>query len=125
MSAYYYSGWREVFTVTIGTIAFFLFAYKITEKNLDNLLSIIAGLAGMMIPLFPTGIPGDITPAPNLTPIQHGLGEKPATDEPAMTPEVRNLILSFDAKDRRQQDKADAGSLRQRRRRGDEKPRKS
>ena len=37
MSAYYYSGWREVFTVTIGTIAFFLFAYKITEKNLDNL----------------------------------------------------------------------------------------
>jgi len=26
-----------VFTVTIGTIAFFLFAYEITEKNLDNL----------------------------------------------------------------------------------------
>jgi hypothetical protein len=34
MSVYYYSGMREVFTVTLGTIAFFLFAYKITEKNL-------------------------------------------------------------------------------------------
>ncbi len=28
-------------------------------------------------------------------------GKEPAADEPAMTPEVRNLILSFDAKDRR------------------------
>jgi hypothetical protein len=75
ISAYYYSGWREVFTVTIGTIAFFLFAYKFTEKNLDNLFSMIAGFAGILIPLLPTGIPGDITPRPNPTPIQHGLGE--------------------------------------------------
>jgi hypothetical protein len=77
ISAYYYSGFREVFTVTIGTIAFFLFAYKITEKNLDNLCSMIAGLAGMAIPLFPTGRPSDadIVPKPKLTPIQHGLHE--------------------------------------------------
>jgi hypothetical protein len=74
MSQYYYSGFREVFTVTFGTIAFFLFAYKFTEKNLDNLLSICAGLAGMLIPLFPTGVPGDINPSPKLTPIQHGFG---------------------------------------------------
>jgi hypothetical protein len=74
ISAYYYSGFREVFTVTIGTIAFFLFAYKITEKNLDNLLSVVAGLAGMLIPLFPTGIPPDINPAPKPTKIQHGVG---------------------------------------------------
>jgi hypothetical protein len=76
MSQYYYSGFREVFTVTLGTIAFFLFAYKFTEKNLDNLLSIFAGLAGMLIPLFPTGIPGDIDPPPKLTPIQHGIDHR-------------------------------------------------
>jgi len=75
ISAYYYSGFREVFTVTIGTIAFFLFAYKITEKNLDNLLSILAGFAGMVIPILPTGIPTDIHPAPKLNPIQHALGK--------------------------------------------------
>src|SRR5439155_12064499 len=74
ISAYYYSGFHEVFTVTIGTIAFFLFAYKFTEKNLDNLFSVIAGLAGMLIPLFPTGPGGDFPQAPKPTPIQHGLG---------------------------------------------------
>lgn len=81
MSQYYYSGFREVFTVTLGTIAFFLLAYKFTEKNLDNLLSLCAGLAGMLIPLFPTGIPGDIDPPPNLTPIQNGIPGGPGTTQ--------------------------------------------
>ena len=76
-SAYYYSGLREVFTITLGTTSFFLITYKITEKNLDNLLSLSAGLAGMLIPLFPTARPDDIKPPPPLTPIQHALGEKP------------------------------------------------
>ncbi len=56
-SVYYYSGMREVFTVSIGTVAFFLFIYKIFERNLDNTLSMVAGLAGMLIPLFPTHRP--------------------------------------------------------------------
>jgi hypothetical protein len=83
-SIYYYSGMREVFTASIGTIAFFLFAYKITEKNLDNTLSFLAGLAGMLIPLFPTGPPalhqrglhGLTNPVPpQLTPLQRALTE--------------------------------------------------
>lgn len=74
MSIYYYSGMREVFTVTLGTIAFFLFAYKITERNLDNTLSVVAGLAGMTIPLFPTGRPSHTPPLP-LTPLQNLIGE--------------------------------------------------
>jgi hypothetical protein len=57
-SVYYYSGMREVFTVSLGTVAFFLLTYKITERNLDNTLSMIAGAAGLLIPLFPTHRPG-------------------------------------------------------------------
>lgn len=78
MSIYYYSGMREVFTVTLGTIAFFLFAYRITEKSKENLLSVGAGLAGMLIPLFPTGHPKDpnvVPPVPAPTPIQNWHGE--------------------------------------------------
>jgi hypothetical protein len=78
-SIYYYSGMREVFTVSIGTIGFFLFAYKLTERNLDNTLSFFAGLAAMLIPLFPTAPPALIQQGftkptnpvpPDLTPLQ-------------------------------------------------------
>lgn len=77
MSIYYYSGMREVFTVSIGTIGFFLFAYKITEQNLDNTLSFVAGLAGMLIPLCPTARPSATSkpPPPKLTPLQNLLTE--------------------------------------------------
>lgn len=76
LSVYYYSGMREVFTVTLGTIAFFLFAYKITERNLDNTLSVLAGLAGMLIPLCPTSPPEGLSPHPAPTPLQDLLTEK-------------------------------------------------
>src|SRR6266704_784650 len=56
-SIYYYSGMREAFTVSIGVIAFFMFAYKITERNLDNTLSFFAGVAGLLIVAFPTAPP--------------------------------------------------------------------
>jgi hypothetical protein len=56
-SVYYYSGMREVFTVSLGTVAFFLLTYKITERNLDNTLSMFAGAAGLLIPFFPTHRP--------------------------------------------------------------------
>jgi len=81
-SIYYYSGMREVFTVSIGTIAFFMFAYKITERNLDNTLSFFAGVSGMLIPLFPTAPPALIQDGfhkptnpvpPDLTPLQKAL----------------------------------------------------
>jgi len=57
-SVYYYSGMRELFTVGIGTVAFFLLTYKIAERNLDNTLSMLAGGFGLLIPFFPTHEPG-------------------------------------------------------------------
>ena len=83
-SIYYYSGMREVFTGCIGTIAFFMLVYKITERNLDNLLSILAGLSGLLIPLFPTAPPAMVQDGfhaptnpvpPDLTPLQKSLGQ--------------------------------------------------
>jgi hypothetical protein len=76
MSIYYYSGMREFFTLAIGTIAFFLFASKITERNLDNILSFFAGLAGMLIPIFPTG-PPSLTPTTTSRP--HSRSSQPAS----------------------------------------------
>jgi hypothetical protein len=75
LSVYYYSGMREGFTVILGVMAFFLLTYKLTERNLDNTLSFIAGIAGMTIPFFPTGRPDDISPPPALNPLQNAIGE--------------------------------------------------
>lgn len=75
LSVYYYSGMREVFVVILGTTGFFLVAYKITERNLDNLLSLAAGSAAIVIPLFPTGRPAALVASTTLTPLQNLIGE--------------------------------------------------
>lgn len=54
-SAYYYSGMREWFVITVGTSGFFFIAYKITESTLENTLSVVAGIAAVLIASFPTG----------------------------------------------------------------------
>jgi len=54
-SAYYYSGMREWFTVTVGTCGFFFIAYRITESTLENTLSVVGGVAALLIAIFPTG----------------------------------------------------------------------
>jgi hypothetical protein len=56
-SVYYFSTVRELFTVGLGTVAFFLLTYKIAERNLDNTLSMFAGAFGLLIPFFPTHEP--------------------------------------------------------------------
>jgi hypothetical protein len=53
-SAYYYSGMREWFTVCVGTCGFFFIAYRITERMLENTLSIFGGIAALLIAMFPT-----------------------------------------------------------------------
>lgn len=53
-SAYYYSGMREWFTISVGTAGFFFIAYKITESNLDNTLSLFGGACALLIATFPT-----------------------------------------------------------------------
>jgi len=73
MSAYYYSGMREMFVGAMAATSVFLVTYKIAEWSWDNLLSVTAGLAAALVAVFPTGIPAgaDIP----LTPLQDGLGE--------------------------------------------------
>jgi hypothetical protein len=82
MSAYYWSGMREIFvTVIFGTGAF-LIGYKIAERNLDNSASIVGGLGALCLAWFPTK-PGCLTmhdtaiaadcknvPLPVLTPLE-------------------------------------------------------
>lgn len=72
LSAYYYSGAREVFVGMIWAIAVFLITYKILEWSREALLSTVAGLAAIVVAVFPTGRPGDGF-AP--TPLQEWLGE--------------------------------------------------
>jgi hypothetical protein len=72
LSAYYYSGARELFVGVLSAIGVFLITYKVAEINLDNTLSLLAGLAILIVVLFPTGRPNDVF---GLTPLQDRLGE--------------------------------------------------
>jgi len=71
LSAYYYSGARELFVGTLCATAVVLVTYKVFEHNLDNTLSITAGLAALTVALFPTGGAAGVP----LTPLQDRLGE--------------------------------------------------
>jgi hypothetical protein len=73
LSAYYYSGVREVFVGTLSATAVFLITYKVADRTLDNTLSTFAGLAVLVVALFPTGRPAHRGIA--LTPLQERLGE--------------------------------------------------
>jgi hypothetical protein len=75
LSAYYYSGLRDVFVIILAATGFFLIAYKITEKNLDNTLSLVGGLAAVTIPVFPTGRTSAVASSTPLTPLQDLIGE--------------------------------------------------
>jgi hypothetical protein len=72
LSAYYYSGMREVFVGTLCAIGVFLVTYKVAERSRENRLSIYAGLAAIVVALFPTSRPGR---AVMPTPLQNLLGE--------------------------------------------------
>jgi hypothetical protein len=73
LSAYYYSGMRDVFVGILSATGVFLLTYKISERNLDNLASLFAGVCAVLIALFPTGRPSH--PVIALTPLQDLLGE--------------------------------------------------
>jgi hypothetical protein len=72
LSAYYYSGVRDLFVGTLSATGIFLITYKVAERNLDNTLSLFAGLAVIVVALFPTGLPKHFA---KLTPLQDRLGE--------------------------------------------------
>ncbi len=73
ISAYYYSGMRDVFVFILSSTGIFLITYKVAERNLDNLASLAAGLCAVLIPLFPTTRP---SPTDQLTKLQMWLGER-------------------------------------------------
>jgi hypothetical protein len=73
LSSYYYSGMRDFLVASLAAAAFFLITYKIFERSISNILSVVAGLAVLATALFPTDRPHDVT-AP-LTPLQEKLGE--------------------------------------------------
>jgi hypothetical protein len=72
ISGYYYSGARESLVGTLSAIAVFLVAHKVAEGNLDNILTIAAGVFAALVALCPTGRPSTDTP---LSPLQRRLGE--------------------------------------------------
>jgi hypothetical protein len=64
ISAYYYSGMRDLQVGVICATGTFLLAYKVAEQNLDNTLSIVAGLAVVVSALSPPRLPPGIPPSP-------------------------------------------------------------
>jgi hypothetical protein len=65
VSVYYYSGVRDLFVAIMASTGVFFIAYKITERTLENTLSIVAGISAILIPLFPTKPPSaDLPPTP-------------------------------------------------------------
>ena len=72
ISAYYYSGARELFVAILAATGIFMISYKVAERNLDNFLSVASGIAAIFIALFPTGRPAS---KPPLTPLQNLIGE--------------------------------------------------
>jgi hypothetical protein len=72
ISAYYYSGARELFVAILAATGVFMISYKVAERDLDNLLSVLSGFAAVFIALFPTGRPAT---KPPLTPLQELIGE--------------------------------------------------
>ena len=73
LSAYYYSGFREIFVGMLCAIGVFLIIYKLSERTREARVSTYAGAAVIVVALFPTGKPGAKVPA---TPLQDLLGEE-------------------------------------------------
>jgi hypothetical protein len=76
LSAYYYSGLREIFVGGLWAIGVFLVVYKFLDFSWESLLSSLAGLAAVLVALFPTERPGD---GVTLTPFQVKFGEGTVT----------------------------------------------
>jgi hypothetical protein len=74
LSAYYYSGMRELFVATLAATGIFLISYRVAESNLSNTLTNIAGGCAVLIAWFPTSRPSHSTIP--LTALQARLGEQ-------------------------------------------------
>ena len=73
LSAYYYSGFREIFVGMLWAIGVFLIIYKWPERTKESRVSTYAGIAVLIVALFPTGKPGARVAT---TPLQDLIGEE-------------------------------------------------
>ena len=73
LSAYYYSGFRELFVGLLWAIGVFLVLYKWSERTRESWVATAAGLAVLVVAVFPTGKPGAKVAT---TPLQDLLGEE-------------------------------------------------
>jgi hypothetical protein len=64
ISAYYYSGMRDLMIGAICSTGVFLLAYKIAERNLDNTISLVGGLGALVAALSPPSLPPGVPPGP-------------------------------------------------------------
>jgi hypothetical protein len=61
VSAYYYSGMRDVLVGCLVTVGFFLITYRILERHLENFTSIVAGASAILVAVLPTKRPPGIS----------------------------------------------------------------
>ncbi len=80
MSAYYFSGMRDAFVGVLFAIAVFLVTYKAFDVGPENFATMIAGLAAIVVALFPTDGPHDVGGSFPPTPLQKSLGEAKVAD---------------------------------------------
>jgi hypothetical protein len=78
LSAYYHSGMRDEFVGVLVAIGTFLLTYKVAEWDKDNFLSCVAGLALIVVAVFPTWRPDGNPTLP--TPLQELMGENLVAD---------------------------------------------
>jgi hypothetical protein len=64
ISAYYYSGVRDIMVGLICSTGVFLLGYKVAERNLDNTLSVLAGAMALTAALAPPRLPEGVAPSP-------------------------------------------------------------
>jgi hypothetical protein len=79
LSAYYYTGGREVFVAALSATGIFLISYRVGEVGRANTFTTIAGVCAVLIALFPTVRPSDKKIGPDkipLTELQKHLTEK-------------------------------------------------
>ena len=75
MSAYYYSGMRDIFVGSLCVCGLFLISYRVVDQRADKLLSTLAGFGALTLAIFPTSRPSTALPMTDLTPLQDFLGE--------------------------------------------------
>lgn len=79
LSAYYYSGGREIFVISLAIIGITLMGYKFFERNADASLSFLAGIGAFGVALFPTA---RVAECRDLTPSELALSKTCAGQTP-------------------------------------------